>query len=78
MWMEDWENLGAVSLSASPADRVVVGILEDSPDNVAIALGYGVGEFILLECSPSKARQIAASLLNKSDVVDERKAGKDA
>ena len=71
--MEDWEDLGAVSLSASPADRIVVGILEDSPDNVAIALGYGVGE-----CSPSKARQIAASLLNKSDAVDERMAGRDA
>ena len=70
--MKDWEDLGAVSLSTTPADRIVVGVLEDSPDNVAIALGFGEGDFILLECSPSKARQIAASLLNKSDSIDER------
>jgi hypothetical protein len=74
--MEDWEDLGAISLSVQPADRIVVGILEDSPDNVAVALGFGQGEFILLECAPSKARQIAASLLNKSDSIDERKAAR--
>lgn len=67
--MDDFENLGAISLQTATADRVVVGVLEDSPDMVALALGCQE-DYLLLECPPSKARQIAASLLNKADSIE--------
>lgn len=67
--MDEFESLGAISLKVTNADRVVVGILADTPDNVALALGCNE-DYLLLECPPSKARQIAASLLNKADSIE--------
>jgi hypothetical protein len=66
---DGFEEVGALELKVTNADRVIVGILEDSPDSIALALGYG-GDFVMLECEPSRARQIAASLLNKADSID--------
>ena len=67
--MNDFEQLGAISLTVTAADRIIVGVLEDSPDTVALALG-SKDNYLLLECPPAKARQIAASLLNKADSVE--------
>ena len=71
----DFEDLGAVSLNVVNAERLIIGILEDSPDTIALAVGLPPGngkrpEYFLIECDPSRARQIAASLLNKADSVD--------
>lgn len=67
-----FEEMGAVTLKVVEADRVVVGILEDSPDKVALAIGCDESNYYLLDCPPARARQIAASLLNKADRVEGR------
>lgn len=69
--MSGFEDLGAVTLRVLSADKIIVGILEESPDKVALAMGMqSSSEYYLIECEPSKARQIAASLLNKADSID--------
>lgn len=67
--MDDFEVLGNLRLQVVSADRIVVGVLADSPGNIALALGFEES-YLLLECPPSKARQIAASLLNKADSIE--------
>ena len=63
--------MGSLELRVVEADQIIVGVLEDAPDKVAIALGWdGVEKYMLLECPPQRARQIAASLLNKADHID--------
>lgn len=64
-----FERLGAIRLQVTSADRIIVGVLEESPTHVALALGRD-DEYYLLECPPPKARQIAASLLNKADSIE--------
>jgi hypothetical protein len=62
---------GALSLRILQADKVIVGVLEDSPGMVALALGVENAEnYYLLDCSPAKARKIAASLMNKADWIE--------
>lgn len=72
---EGFEDLGAVSIKVVNADKIIVGILEDSPEMIALAVGISVDseerpDFYLVECDPPRARQIAASLLNKADSID--------
>lgn len=69
--IDGFESLGAVNLNIIEANRIVVGVLEDTPDHVALALGHeGADLYLLMECSPVRARQIAASLMNKADSVE--------
>ena len=70
-YMDGFTEMGALSLSIVEADRVIVGILEESQDRVALALGNDAnGNYYLLQLPPAKARQLAASLLNKSDSIE--------
>lgn len=66
----DMDDLGELSISAVDADSVVVGISSENRSEVTLALGCD-GSYYMLECSPAKARQIAASLLNKADSAEE-------
>lgn len=69
---DGFREMGAVTLNVVEADRVIVGVLEESPDTVALAVGCDESSYYLLECPPARARQIAASLLNKADRVEGR------
>lgn len=69
----DMEDLGELSIRAVEADSVVVGISSDNRCEVTLALGFD-GNYYMLECSPARARQIAASLLNKADSADQASA----
>lgn len=65
----EMDDLGELSISAIDADSVVVGICAENRSEVTLALGCG-GSYYMLECSPARARQIAASLLNKADSAE--------
>jgi hypothetical protein len=71
-YIDDFRKVpGALSLRILQADKVIVGVLEDYPGMVALALGVDSMEnYYLLECSPTKARKVAASLMNKADWVE--------
>lgn len=66
----DFIDMGSITLKIADADRVIVGILQDSPDRVALAVGRSDDDYYLLSCPPARARQIAASLLNKADSAE--------
>lgn len=69
--MDGFTEMGAISLNIVDADRVIVGILAETPDRVALALGSdSYGNYYLLQLPPANARQLAASLLNKSDSIE--------
>lgn len=67
--------MGQMTLSVVEARRVVIGVVEQGHRSgaraVALALGDPHGNYFMLECPPARARQIAASLLNKADSVEE-------
>ena len=64
-------EMGAISLNIIDADRLIVGILEENRNRVALALGTGTGDtYYVLQLPPARARQLAASLLNKSDSIE--------
>jgi hypothetical protein len=64
-------EMGSLSLSIIDADRLIVGILEERRDRVALALGNGSDDtYYVLKLPPARARQLAASLLNKSDSIE--------
>lgn len=64
-------EMGAISLNIIDADRLIVGILDESRDRVALALGAGANDkYYVLQLPPARARQLAASLLNKSDSIE--------
>lgn len=67
---DGFQDMGSLTLKIVEADRVIVGILEHSPDHIALAIGRDGQDYYLLECPPWRARQIAASLLNKADKVE--------
>lgn len=70
-YLDGFTEMGAISLSIVDADRVIVGILAETPDRVALALGSDFyGNYYLLQLPPANARQLAASLLNKSDSIE--------
>jgi hypothetical protein len=70
-YMDGFTEMGAISLNIIDSDRVIVGVLADSPDRVALALGNDATDsYYLLQLTPERARQLAASLLNKSDSVE--------
>ena len=70
-YMDGFTEMGAMSLNIVEADRVIIGVLEDSPDRVALALGNdAAARYYLLQLPPARARQLAASLLNKSDSIE--------
>jgi hypothetical protein len=70
-YMDGFTEMGAISLNIVDSDRVIVGVLADTPDRVALALGNDAnGNYYLLQLTPERARQLAASLLNKSDSVE--------
>ena len=68
---DGFKKLGALTLSVTDANRIIIGVLQHSPNIVALALGRDDGEeFFLMECEPWRARQIAASLMNKADSIE--------
>jgi hypothetical protein len=70
-YMDGFTEMGAISLNIIDSDRVIVGVLADTPDRVALALGNDAADsYYLLQLTPERARQLAASLLNKSDSVE--------
>ena len=70
-YMDGFTEMGAIALNIVEADRVIVGILGESPERIALALGSdAAGSHYLIQLPPSRARQLAASLLNKSDSVE--------
>ena len=70
-YSDGFTEMGAISLNVTDADRIIVGVSEQSRDKVALALGNGEeNKYYMMECPPSRARQIAASLLNKADSVE--------
>lgn len=68
--IDGFATLGALTLNVVDARHIVIGILEQTPGVIALALGDGEDHYLLLECDPARARQIAASLLNKADSVE--------
>lgn len=70
-YADGFTEMGAISLSFTDADRVIVGILEERQDRVALALGNDAdATYYLLQLSPHRARQLAASLLNRADSIE--------
>ena len=67
---DEFDSVGEVELRVISADRIIVGLLEDERASVALTLGYGEDSYVMLECAPWRARQIAASLLNKADAIE--------
>ena len=67
--VSDFLDVGAMSVRAAYADRIIVGVLQDFPNTIALTLGFGE-DFAMMECTPARARQIAASLLNKADAIE--------
>jgi hypothetical protein len=73
-YTDGFTEMGAISLNIIDADRVIVGITEVAPDRVALALGNDTeNQYYLLQLAPERARQLAASLLNKSDSIEGRR-----
>ena len=73
---EPFIPMGECSISdAVDANKIIVGVSRDNTGGVILALGRdGLAEgtelWLVLECPPGQARQIAASLLNKADSVE--------